>query len=387
MKKYLAEGWEDFETVNIEDMFSNAAATTNTASATETNNKETTEDSKATQASGNAEDKDKKDEAKPQNNKDVTDWDKELKNRLEANKALSSEAKVPEYQIEDQFFKEYYNESGIWDEKCAKVLLEIGTPLKKAFKVLGFNKMTNPLLGFISQDYVKKTLLATGLLNANTFKAIYNAVADHKVADSEFLTYRDYNIIYCPSLYKKSLTDIEKYLDLQKSCLKPDANKYTLDAQIKNKKAFINLEYIKEVSSENDIKKRLGIIASVEADKIKKMSDSTVELNSIKFAETILGKVDNVTPNSVHISKDKQTAILDELTSPYQMFALLQYLFINANSSKAKEALADSKFSSLSSSDIIKATEWLVTSKLIPAGKLASEDANDIAEAIIKKLG
>ena len=387
MKKYLAEAnWGDFETFDIGQMFSNTSTANSTTDAkSEQEAAKNTKQQTSNTTSKEDKTQDKKDISKTQDPKNITDWGKELKNRLDANKALSSEAKLPEYQIEDQFFKEYYSNSGIWDEKCAKALFSIGTPLKKAFKVLGFDKTTNPILGFISQKYVREKLLATGLLNVNTFKAIYSAVAENTVADSEFLVTRDYNIIYCPALYKKSLTDIDGYLEIQKSILKPKADKYTLDTQIQNRKVFINLDYIKDVAEKTDVKERLNAIINVDVSNVKKLTDSTVELNSVNLAKTLSGKSDNK-PSVTHIDEDAQIELLNKLTKPEQMFAVLQYLLVNARSNKAKEVLASSKFSPLSPGDIIEASAWLVTQKLIPAGKLNIDDANSVAEAIGKKL-
>ena len=91
------------------------------------------------------------------------------------------------------------------DLTFAKKLLALGEPFEKACKVLGYNITNenggNPLLAFVIKQ---KHLVDSGAINANTFKALYNAVAKHLVADSEFFKPNDYNIIYCKNLYKKT---------------------------------------------------------------------------------------------------------------------------------------------------------------------------------------
>jgi hypothetical protein len=180
------------------------------------------------------------------------DWGKELKNRLESNRKMSSEARQSEYEIETKFFKEFF--SANWDPDCAKQLMLMGEPLRKALKVLGFDKRVNPILGFISIKYVQEKLIKTKLLNVNTFKAIYNAVAKKLVADSEFLKANDYNIIYCQDLYKKPLTDIEKYLKAQSTILKTSLDTYTADRQLFNKKVFVYIPKVKELDPEKRAK-------------------------------------------------------------------------------------------------------------------------------------
>ena len=169
----------------------------------------------------------------------ITDWGEELKNRLKANRELSREARLPEFEIESKFFKEYF-EANWKDPAVVKQLMLLGEPLKKALKVLGFSRKLNPILAFLKTKFAQE-LLKTKLLNINTFKAIYNAVAKRLVADSQFVAENDYNIIYCRDLYTKSPSEMIEYLETQQSILSPTASKYTAKDLLRNRKIFLKV--------------------------------------------------------------------------------------------------------------------------------------------------
>ena len=68
----------------------------------------------------------------------ISDWGKELKDRLAQNNRLDADSRESEYEVEAKFFEDFFN-SG-WNTACAKQLISLGEPLKKILKVLGFDK-------------------------------------------------------------------------------------------------------------------------------------------------------------------------------------------------------------------------------------------------------
>ena len=165
----------------------------------------------------------------------VTDWAEELKKRLADNSALGAEARESDFAVKNKFVKDYFTAN--WEAGCAKQLELMGSPLKKAIEVLGFNPKANPILGFITNEFVIDNLIKTKLLNANTFRAIYNAVANKYTARTQFFKANTYNVIYCQDLYTKPLTDIEEYLKAQSKVLQPSGGYSKNDIQL-NRKIF-----------------------------------------------------------------------------------------------------------------------------------------------------
>ena len=125
---------------------------------------------------------------------------------------------------------------------------------------------------------MQQELIKPGLLNINTFKAIYNAVAKNLVADSEFFaeSKSNYNIIYCKDLYSKPAVEMEEYLKLQSEILSPDARSYTARDVIKNKKIFLYIDTIDELN----IKKRAEDIKNYNKDLPQILN---AKLNSLKL--------------------------------------------------------------------------------------------------------
>ena len=176
-------------------------------------------------------------------------------------------------------------------KKVVSKMLTLGDPIRKAINILGFefdlnaSGKRNPLLAFLMQKSVQDELLMPGIINLSSFKALYNAVAKNTVAHSEFFertTKNDYNIIYCKELYYKTAKEIEEYLEEQSHILKPSADAYNKEDQLKNRKTFLVLDNIKET----DIDRRARMIRS---------SDVTppvvqgAKLNSINLVRKIRG--------------------------------------------------------------------------------------------------
>jgi hypothetical protein len=311
---------------------------------------------------------------------DWSAWGALLKQRLEDNAKKSATSKRNSFEVETQFFEEFFKNN--WEAEIATKLLQLGEPLKKAIKVLGFNPAKesggNPILAFVIQDYVQEQLLKTGLLNVSTFKAIYNAVAKKLVASSEFFTANTYNIIYCQDLYKKSANEIEKYLELQTQILKADGSKYPDDVILENKKVFLLIEAVTEL----DVEKQ--------AEEINKLDESQVvasvvgaKLNSLKLAYQIKGgkKVDTISFDS-----DEQNELVDKLDSASKIFAALMSLSLSTNNTAAGSALSNPIFDGLNASQVAEATVWLIKNNLIPKGQIRDSDAEALVNKLIAKV-
>lgn len=288
-------------------------------------------------------------------------WGEELKNRLDNNKKSSPESRLTDYDIETKFFREFF--SAKWDDdQCAKQLELIGEPLRKAIKVLGFNESINPILAFINLPYVKNKLIKTKLLNINTFKAIYNAVADKLIADSEFLAVRNYNIIYCTDLYKKSASEMEKYLKIQKDILHPNAKSYDAETIIKNRRVF--LQQPGKVSDSGVMSKAGKKVGNVKQQKYAKTTDEDATLNSLATIQTIYH---GITGDDLNLKKivDNKTLrdIASKIKGAAQVFAVLQYLSMSTGNEKARQALNNNKFTNISARDLTSATK-VVTSNI-----------------------
>ena len=144
----------------------------------------------------------------------IKDWKEELNRRLLANQKLDSEHRKKEYEVKDAFWKDYFN-TVFKEPEVAENLINMGPKLRKAIEVLGYTAKTNPFLAFVSQNYVKKQLINTKLLNALTFEVIFNAAVKKLLTNQDLRKTVGYNIIYCRDLYTKPTGDILKYLQKQ----------------------------------------------------------------------------------------------------------------------------------------------------------------------------
>jgi translation initiation factor 2 beta subunit (eIF-2beta)/eIF-5 len=266
------------------------------------------------------------------------------------------------------------------DRELVNKLLALGEPFKSACRVLKYNitpgNGSNPILAFVLQDYVKDNLLNTGILNANTFKAIYNAVAKKLVADSEFFTVNSYNIIYCKDLYKKTTVDIEKYLILQSQILKVSASKYTANEQEFNRKVFIKIPSIKEADAAEYAK----LARSAEVKGIA-TNNATAILNSLDLAE----KIRKSTKKIAH-SSENQDIIVNKLNTSEELVAAILSLSLSTDSAKAKEAVSNNILAKVNSGKIIAALNKIVSDEVLPKGQLQASDADSLADKILTKL-
>lgn len=302
-------------------------------------------------------------------------WKKELERRLNAN-AAAAKRQSPD-QIEETFFKDFFIKN--WPEDIATKLATFGSPLRKVFKVLGFDRAKNPILGFIKQSYVQKNLIQTGLLNVNTFKVIYNAVSKHLTSDIEFYKANKYNLIYCKLLYSKSPTEMQEYLEQQKLILDPD-EPTDADKQLSNRRVFLKIPGIKEV---NPVQRAKIINSDTYKDESKVPTITNAkELNSLALAKAINGN----TEKTIHRSANELAIIAQKLTTLADKFAAILSLSISTKSKAAKAALSVPEFASLDGAQITKAFTRLSTGDIMPRGQLTATDADALVNLILSSM-
>lgn len=312
-------------------------------------------------------------------------WGSELTRRIEENKKSAADVRKPEVDIEIEFFKDFF-ETNWTEEGVAKQLISLGPPLRKAIKTLGFkleNNAGNPFLAFLRQGYVQRYLLKTKLINVNTFKVIYNAIAQKRVAGSEFFKANNYNLIYCRDFYKKPVAEMEKYLQIQSNILTTSASKYTQAKQLKNRATFLVIPQI----TEKEITKRVAAIVKADVKIIPEMSEANSKLNPLALADKISGTGTlDATAGKSHMTTKNQSAIANKLKSASQVYAALQFLSMNTGSKKAAQALTNDAFKSLSLDKISQATALLTTQKIMPSGEISKAEADNLAGILLGRL-
>lgn len=306
-------------------------------------------------------------------------WKELLAERIKANDALNSTEKKTQYEVESNFFRDFFVEN--WSKEIGEKLILIGDPLTKAIKVLGFNPAKNPILGFIRQKRVITTLIATKKLNVETFKAIYNAVANNLIAHSELIKEKpkneEYNIIYCLDLYNKPVKEMLEYIKLQSQILKVSATQYTEADQLKNKRVFLYVEAV----TEQEENKRAAEINKLTYDQLPIMASA--KLNPLSLARIIDGKVRTPTTSLGGKEQDKLVAQLATLADKY---AALLALALTTQNVAAKNAMNDPAFAGLSSDEKLKATMSLSEKGIMPKGQLNKTDADTLVAKIIASL-
>lgn len=314
------------------------------------------------------------------NSKSITNWGDELKARLKANSNLSPESRETEYEIETQFFKEFFEANDKWDAECVKQLISIGEPLKKLIKIIGFDVRANPILAFLSDDnFVIPILLKTKLLNATTFRAVYSAIAKRLVAASQFSKPNDYNIIYCPDLYTKSADEVLAYLKLQNDVLAANSSSYTKETQATNKRVFLALP-------NNAGKDTSELLVKVSNTDVSSISVQNLKLNSLSLAKELCNGLDveiNETeektvakPGSANYKK-----LVRKLNTPEKQLAAILFLSLTTNSNTAKEALLNKKFSGVSKENLVKATAQIAGD--MPKERLTTEAVDRLVAMLV----
>lgn len=267
--------------------------------------------------------------------KPITDWAKELKQRLDDNKQLSAEARKTEYEIEDQFWVEFFTAK--FGENFVDALNSIDL-LKSDIKKLGFNPQRNSILKFLLLNYVKNNLLITKLINSNTYKVIHNVVAKQLMATSELVKDSDYNIIYCRDLYTKPISDMEKYLTYQKEILPLDSSVYSEEMIKRNKEVFL----------------QKGTAAATR--------NSGTKLRSLKEIKDLLGIKEEKSKEDTSDDKKQgaSNAVIRDYTSNLtvaEVQATLQYISMVSGGGVALKALQNDVFSSTSTEKLMAATK------------------------------
>lgn len=315
------------------------------------------------------------------------DWSKELQNRIEANKQLSTRERKNVYLIEEQLFTEFFT-AFFKDDSLVKRALAIGEILRKDIRTLGFKKSRNPILAFLGLKYVQNNLILTELLNSNTYKAIHNVVAKKLVADSEFYGANSYNILYCRDLYKLPPSEIVKYFIAQAKVLKPDASTYEPAELLTNRKLFfyINLAGIEET----DIAGRIAAIDALAADKVPSAKTSSTRLNRLSFINNRLGIANN-TVTETSKATNENTADVEALINKIQAdksvanaFVAIQCIEATIGLDEAKNALKHNKFKDLNMSQVLQAITTITP--IMRKQKLSRKEASTFVRGILHKL-
>jgi hypothetical protein len=301
------------------------------------------------------------------------DWSKELKKRLDDNKKLDAESRKTDFDIETEFWLEFFTST--YDENIAKLLNNIEL-LKKDIQILGFKKQTNPILAFFKIKYVQKDLISTKLINSNSYTAIHNAIAKRLVSGNEFLKANDYNIIYCRDLYRRSLAEIVKYLEYQAKILPPNIVNYDEDRVIRNKQIFLTLGTTKvtaasaKLNSLKEIEKMLGMSVAT-----KNAKDDTGNTgNEVETADT---------DKTVNFNGQKDLAAF--IATPAHAFATLQFLGMAVQSTEALDALTKYNFTPAAMEGLAKASKELADK--LHKINFSKKDLKVIVPTLIKRAG
>jgi hypothetical protein len=298
------------------------------------------------------------------------DWSKELKKRLDANNELAPESRKKEFDIENEFWLEFFTVT--FGATVAKLLNNIEL-LKKDIQILGFKKQSNPLITFFQNKYVQNALVVSKLINSNTYKAVHNAFAKRLVSDFEFLKANDYNILYCRDLYNRAPTEIEKYLELQKQVLPANVKAYDEETVIKNKKIFLdgNQKTVRAAAAKLKSQKEILSLYKLSAGKKAKSNETDKADTDAETEEDTLDTFDARTDLAAFVKTKEHT------------FTTLQYLGMTAKSQEALKALTSIDFGQLSSEKLI------VASREVSAGmsryRLTKDDVAEILDLIKRR--
>ena len=298
------------------------------------------------------------------------DWSKELKKRLDANAALSPEAREKEFDIKNKFWLEFF--TAFYGEEVAELLNNIEL-LKKDIQILKFNKQA-PIIAFFKAKYVQTELVKTKLINSNTYKVIHNAFAKQLVSDFEFLKANEYNILYCRDLYNRPPAEIEKYLELQKQILPANTATYDEETISKNKKVFLD-------GSQKTVKAKAAKLKSLkEIESLYKLAtkkkDKDIETDTTED-ETSSEETDAKTFNA-------RTHLAAFIKTKEHVFATLQYLGMTAKSTEANKTLANFDFGQLDGSKLVNASKEIA--ERMAQYKITKNDVKEILELITRKV-
>jgi hypothetical protein len=290
-------------------------------------------------------------------------WKQELEDRLEANRLVSPDLKRPIQEIEDEFWIDCF--VSLWSEELLENLQLLGGYFKKDLLNWGFSADSNPMVAFLNQNFVQKKLLLTKKLNANSYKALHNAVVKKYLSLVEFRKFNDYNILYCLDLYNKLPADIYKYLELQKVILNPKKTSYSTEIQTLNKRIFIKLK-----STDTNLVTVAKAQLRVAKDKIAKLNIRTAELNNFDLIKELLSQanLESTSATNQEEPEEVSSAEISEITNNIKTrddaAALTSFLAGKAKTSK----------------DLKKITSF--TLKHLEDTKVSAEEVSKIASKI-----
>ena len=312
----------------------------------------------------------------------ITDWDAEYTRRVDENAQMDKESRISMYDLENKFFKDFYTAE--WkDEDLVVKLVKLGEDLRVIFKTLGFNK-NNPIYSFFKQDYVIKELLLTNRINPITFTALYDAIAEKLIADSEFMTKNDYNLIYCRALYDYKPADMLAYFKIQKRSLPTNKSSYSKEMQASNRRAL----YAVPDLVEKDPDKRIAAIKRLPLHKIPYADDKGTTLNSVTVAGSLVGiTIDHDTAgekSNANLDSRGRQSLIAKLDSLEKKFAAIQYVFMSTGNAQAQKALKSSEFHGIDSVAVAKATIEIADD--LPKGKLSANHATNLVREIMDSI-
>lgn len=302
------------------------------------------------------------------------DWSKELKKRIDENEALDPESRVPEFDVESGFWKDFFEAH--WPQHIATILDKVvGEQLKKDFKILGFKKTTNPIFKFLTISHVQKEIIAPKLLNNNTYKAIHNALAKKYIAEVEFTSASDYNILYCPDLYRRSAAEMDSYFVAQKEILPiSTGGNYTQERKDRNKSIFLEV-------GKKSVKQKGVKLKSLK--EVQKMLGNKIDLSSDTEKPDKTGIQDAGKSEDEAGNKPLDTAaFVGSLKTPEHCGAALYYLVLTTQSSVASKVINKHKntFKEINPETLVS------VSKITDGKKLSKDEADNAARDIDYKL-
>ncbi len=220
-------------------------------------------------------------------------------------------------------------------------------------------KKTVRSVSVYTQRYVSENLIATKHLNKFTYAALHNAIAKKLVAQSEFRSKRNYNIIYCRSFYNHRPVDMVAYLKLQAKILDIGLPSYTLEIQKKNRQAFLQLlDNEGETAAE-----KAKIQISTELKRLPHTLDAKTKLNKLEVVQEVLQlmkiTVTSDAEEAGEATASDLSAMAKELSDkPAEQAALMQHLLVKTDvgAEEIKAFLMQDKFTNLALKDIVAAS-------------------------------
>lgn len=307
----------------------------------------------------------------------VTDWGEVLKKRLARNAKRSEDARIPESEVRDKFWKDFFRKTPGWNKTAKNNLFKMAL-FRADMEQLGFVKTKNPIYAFVSSEYVQEELIATGLLNDNTYQVIHNIVAKKLLPYSEFAaTKNDYNIIYCRDLYRKPVSDMMTYLTKQASILTKNVAYYDEERQELNIRTFLKIGNTSVLAPEA----KLNNLSSV---------DKTMASAGIKATT---GKEDSETSSkrSTSPSRADLVAVVKKLLeldkSGSFLFAGLQFVGMKTGSSEVNKALAElvnNKKVQVSVESIVAASNKIASIKEL--AEISADEVSDFVDLVKTEL-